>query len=1244
MWNADNKSGVHCFFSATKSTRLISLLMLPRLPLLISILLICFLLRGPLWRSSAATLPAGFTEVLIADGILSPTAMAIAPDGRIFVCQQDGNLRVVKNGALLATPFVTIPVSSTGERGLLGVTFDPNFATNQFVYVYHTTSDAPIHNRISRFTANGDVAGAGSQTTILDLSNPGSEYHNGGALHFGPDGKLYIAVGDDSDSANSQKLTNLHGKILRINADGSIPADNPFYNQASGVNRAIWALGLRNPFMFNIQPGTGRIFINDVGADAWEEINDGIAGSNYGWPDCEGVCISPDPSFRDPIHSYDRSQGGCAITGGAFYNPATQQFPAQYVGKYFFADYCVGWIRYIDPANPESASDFATGLTFPVDLQVGAEGSLYYLQRGGSGGAGQVWRIVYTATVAPIVTQHPASQIVGLGHTTTFTVAASGATPLGYQWRKNGVNISGATSSSYTTPATTTADNGSVFTCVVSNANGTATSNSATLTVVPTQPPVATITAPAAGALYSGGEVINYSGAGTDEEDGNLPPSAFTWEVVFHHNTHTHPFIQPFSGVTSGSFTIPTVGETATNVWYRIHLTVTDSSGLKHSVFRDISPRVSTITLTSDPGGLRLTLDGQPVTTPFSTQSVAGVVRALGVITPQLWEETTYQFSSWSDGGAALHTISTPATSATYNATFAQDPDCTFTINFTNQDFTASGGTGAVSVATEPGCLWAVASNDSWITITSGASGAGSGGAQFSVAANTGPQRTGTIIVADQTFTITQANGCSLAINPTSLPGGLVGVSYNQTVTATGGTAPYSFSVSAGTLPAGLTLASGGALTGAPTGSGTFNFTITATDSIGCAGARSYTLSVSSGLMYYPLPRPIRLLETRPGELGCDAPGAPISGGTSRTQTAAGRTCDGITIPTTAKALTGNITTVQSGGGYLTLYPSDAAQPTVANSNYEPNEVLNNVFTVGLSAAGGAFNIFVTSDTHIVVDVTGYYAPPGAGGLYFHPLPRPIRLLETRSGELGCNTPGTPIPGGVDTPQQARLTCDGVTIPTSARAIVGNATTIFPGAGYLTLFPADATRPLVASSNYSDGQIMNAPFTVGLSPAGEFKIFATGATDLVIDVLGYYSPEANDVNGVGLLFTPLEHPVRLLETRDLPGLPGCYKSNAPIQGGVERTQPARGVCDGLTIASNALGIVGNATVVNSNGGYLTFWPSDATQPLVATSNFLPGQIFNRHFTVGLSAGAGAFKIFAAQTTDLVIDVTGYFAP
>src|SRR5262249_41738314 len=154
---------------------------------------------------------------------------------------------------LLATPFLSLSVNSSGERGLLGVAFDPNFATNRFLYVYYTTSTSPIHNRVSRFTAssgNPDVVQAGSELPLLDLENLSATNHNGGALHFGKDGKLYIAAGENAVGSNSQSMTNLLGKVMRLNSDGSIPGDNPFFNTASGNNRAIWARGLRNPFTF----------------------------------------------------------------------------------------------------------------------------------------------------------------------------------------------------------------------------------------------------------------------------------------------------------------------------------------------------------------------------------------------------------------------------------------------------------------------------------------------------------------------------------------------------------------------------------------------------------------------------------------------------------------------------------------------------------------------------------------------------------------------------------------------------------------------------------------------------------------------------------------------------------------------------------------------------------------------------------------------------------------------------------
>src|SRR2546423_99428 len=346
-----------------------------------------------------ATLPAGFTETQYGSNFNgTPTAMAFAPDGRLFVCLQTGQLRVIKNGTLLATPFVSLSVDSSGERGLLGIAFDPNFSSNQFVYVYYPTSTSPIHNRISRFTANGDVAVGGSEVALVDLDNLSSATnHNGGAIHFGPDGKLYAGGGENANSANAQTLTNRLGKILRINSDGTIPTDNPFFNTATGANRAIWALGLRNPFTFGFQSGTGRMFINDVGQNTWEEINDGIAGSNYGWPTCEGFCSPANPNFRDPLFEYGHTPSsnttGCAIVGAAFYNPPVNQFPASYVGKYFFGDLCSGWIRLFDPST-NNASGFATGISSLVDLAVGPDGCLYYLTQA----SGQVFRVAATAS------------------------------------------------------------------------------------------------------------------------------------------------------------------------------------------------------------------------------------------------------------------------------------------------------------------------------------------------------------------------------------------------------------------------------------------------------------------------------------------------------------------------------------------------------------------------------------------------------------------------------------------------------------------------------------------------------------------------------------------------------------------------------------------------------------------------------------------------------------------------------
>ncbi|HKP95566.1 MAG TPA: PQQ-dependent sugar dehydrogenase [Fibrobacteria bacterium] len=622
---------------------------------------------GNTLATALATVPAAFSDVQVVSGLSNPTLMEIAPDGRIFVSEQAGRMRVVKNGALLAAPFVTLSVNSSGERGALGIAFDPAFASNHFVYVYYTSSADP-HNRVSRFTANGDVAAAG-ETVLLDLPTLSSAIiHNGGAIHFGADGKLYIAVGDNANGANAQSLGTPLGKMLRINADGSVPSDNPFFASASGINRAIWALGLRNPFTFAVQPGTGRLFVNDVGQNTWEEIDEMRKGANYGWPNTEGN--TTDPDFQSPFYAYDHSAGGCAVTGGAFYNPASAVFPPDYSGDYFFADYCGGWIKRLDPAG-KAVSDFAGGISGPTDLKVGNDGALYYIARG----SGSIRKIAYTNSQAPVISQQPSDRTVTVGGSAVFTVAASGSAPLAYRWQRNMADIPGATAASYALNNARPSDNGARFRCVVSNAAGSAASNEAVLTVTANHAPIADITAPAAGSAFRGGQTINYAGTGVDQEDGTLPASAFTWEVRLWHddgNLHSHPASGPISGSTSGSFAVPVQGETSPNVWYRIYLTVKDAQAAAHTDSLDIRPVKANVTLASVPSGLRLNLDGSPKTAPFTFTGVAGMLRTVEAVSPQALGGKTWRFASWSDGGARIHTQTTPDAAATLTATYQE--------------------------------------------------------------------------------------------------------------------------------------------------------------------------------------------------------------------------------------------------------------------------------------------------------------------------------------------------------------------------------------------------------------------------------------------------------------------------------------------------------------------------------------------------------------------------------------------
>jgi uncharacterized repeat protein (TIGR01451 family) len=619
-----------------------------------------------------STLPSGFAQSQVGSRLTGATAMTFAPDGRIFVSEELGTLRVIKDGVLLPQPFLTVDADNTNERGLSGVAFDPDFATTGFVYIYYTAKTPALHNRVSRFTAsaeNPDVADPDSEVVLLDIDDSVSGYHNGGALHFGHDGKLYVTVGEDGTPSNAQTLANLRGKILRINRDGTIPEDNPFYNTATGRNRAIWALGLRNPFTAALNPRTGSIYINDVGSFRFEEINEAFAGANYGWPGTEGY--TSDPRYVGPIYAYAHGESdttGCAIIGGAFYEPEVNVYPTGYLGKYFFGDHCNGWIQTLDPET-KIVTPFATGVSRLVDIDLGPDGNIYYLSRGTPN---LVYRIAYTGILAPQIGSHPEDVSVSETQPATFSIDASGEAPLNYQWLRDDAEIAGATATSYTLPSAVLADSGAAFRCRVSNAYGTVTSNPGILTVTQNRPPAGVIISPEEGRLYSAGETIEYSGQASDEEDGNLVGTAFTWHAELHHDQHTHPFMPPTTGSKTGSFTIPTVGETSSNVWYRLHLTVTDSEGRSHTSYRDLRPRTAAMTFTTSPPNLKITLDGGPIGTPSYSVGVVGMIRTLGVISPQVMGGITYEFVSWSDGGEISHQIATPPSNTTYTATFRQ--------------------------------------------------------------------------------------------------------------------------------------------------------------------------------------------------------------------------------------------------------------------------------------------------------------------------------------------------------------------------------------------------------------------------------------------------------------------------------------------------------------------------------------------------------------------------------------------
>lgn len=326
---------------------------------------------------SASSLKKFFNKVTITGGLTLPTDFAFAPDGRIFVAEKTGAIRIIKDDDLIASPALLLPVNSANESGVEGIAFDPNFSTEPYVYISYVNAD-PFELRVSRFTSSGDTLDPQSEVILIKTEKRPSTYHHSGTLRFGTGGKLWISVGDNCNRLNAQDNSIINGKILRINKDGTFPIDNPFVGQVD-KHPAIWAYGFRNPFRFNLLPD-GRPIVGDVGEHDWEEVNIIEKGGNYGWPDAEGNCLQNCSNFINPAYTYPHPGASTSITGGFYYTGS--QFPSEFQNRYFFGDYALGYIKMLTfDANwivtSEQTLDGKVGRI--VELLLGPEGSLYYL-------------------------------------------------------------------------------------------------------------------------------------------------------------------------------------------------------------------------------------------------------------------------------------------------------------------------------------------------------------------------------------------------------------------------------------------------------------------------------------------------------------------------------------------------------------------------------------------------------------------------------------------------------------------------------------------------------------------------------------------------------------------------------------------------------------------------------------------------------------------------------------------------
>jgi glucose/arabinose dehydrogenase/PKD repeat protein len=637
------------------------------------------------------------------------------------------------------------------RAGVLGVAVDPDFGTasNNYVYLYYTfkkfgvcpnetaNSNNPV-NRVSRFVMSGDTINPSSEEVLIDNIPSPRNAHNAGDLSFGKDGYLYVTVGDgrcdytgDSGCAGQNDASRdphvLLGKVLRITRDGGIPATNPYTDTDSdrcnsgGTDvgkkcQETFASGLRNPFRFAFDPNASgtRFFINDVGQGAWDEVDQGKAGADYGWNLCEGTHDNParDGSvncsaapYTPPIHEYSHNTGCSAITGGAFVPNGA--WPAAYDNSYLYGDYVCGKIFELKPKSGGgfTQNEFASGLGQggPIDMAFGPHGAgqaLYYTT---AAAGGEVRRIAHTTNAnrppTAVVTANPTSGQLPLtvdfdGSTSNDPDAAD--TLSAYLWDFD----DGSPTETTTTPTTshTYSTKGTYTASLRVRDNHGALSDPATVRIdAGNEAPTPVIESSPADLLFKVGQQITLSGSATDSEDGQLLGQSLKWEVLRHHtapNSHTHPY---FSGTgTNLTFQAPEpedLASTGAGNYLEVRLTATDSNGLSKTVTQEVQPKRVDVSFGTNPSGLSVQINGETFTVPKTLLSWEGYTLNVNAPSPQTLSGSSYVFSSWSDGGAQSHDIVTGATLSTYTATFtATSQACTKTGTSNSETITGTSG------------------------------------------------------------------------------------------------------------------------------------------------------------------------------------------------------------------------------------------------------------------------------------------------------------------------------------------------------------------------------------------------------------------------------------------------------------------------------------------------------------------------------------------------------------------------